>query len=432
MRVQGLKSQKLDGWFAARGYSHFDYPPTFQQAKQLAANATSVASHSFLPLLSFTDVKRQFRTDNSNPAIPRKLRPKIVKTKTRNLRYAAHRDSAIYAYYAFQLQQRYETLLKSEMLGDCVIGYRRGLGSNIDMAASAFAEIAHRGTVTVLCFDIENFFPSISHRVLKSALLEILSVSELPADWYAVFKNVCRYSHIELKALGLQEGFDPEDPPFPIVDDIALALDRSRKAGIVSRNTNDHDVPQGTPISAVFANASMLDFDRAIENWAKEKGASYRRYSDDIMLIIPQILEAEAVNFVSMHAKLIGLTVNKEKTETSRFTMNRGQLSVDTPVTYLGFTFDGRNVFLRARTLSRYYRRMTYATRGAVRHAGKVGQPVHKTFKRALIRDFTHLGARNFYSYAKRADGKFAGSLVKKQLKRHFQILLRKLKSRGR
>lgn len=427
-----MKIIKADGWFQPRGYSHFDHPLSFESASKLASNPSIVEKHSFLPLISFADVKRQFRTDNSDLSIPRKLRPKIVKSKKRDLRYAAHHDSAIYAYYAYLLQSRYDQLLIAEGLDSCVIGYRSGLGSNIDLAASAFAEIAHRGDVTALCFDIENFFPSISHKVLKSSLQEILGVDALSADWYAVFKNVCRYSHVELKALGQLEGFDPEKPPFPLVDDIPSAMKRCRSAKIVNRNPLDCDVPQGTPISAVFANASMLKLDRAAQKWVTECGGSYRRYSDDIMILVPLGVEAVAQKFISDQAALIGLTINAGKTEISRFSLSGGAQQSDFPITYLGFTFDGKHVGLRARTLSRYYRRMTYATRRAVRTAGKAGKKADDAFKRGLFRDFTHLGRRNFYSYAKRADSKFTSSIVKKQLRRHFQVLLRKLKNRGR
>lgn len=330
------------------------------------------------------------------------------------------------------LQTNYKSLIRREGLHNCIIGYRSGLGSNIDLAAAAFTEIALRKTVTVLCFDIENFFPSIKHDLLKDSLCDILGVSKLSSDWYVVWKNVCRYSYIELKDLANLEGFDPEDPPYPLVNIVAETMRRCRKAGIVQRNNSQKDVPQGTPISAVFANASMLNFDRVIHAWANSNGASYRRYSDDIMLLVSPELEDAARSMVEIQAKAISLTVHNGKTEVSRFVAAGHAITVDRPVTYLGFTFDGQRVALRSRTLSRYYRRMTYATRGAVRQAGRSGQQAQDTFKRALFREFSHLGRRNFYSYAKKADNKLSGSIVKRQLRRHFLILLRKLKNHGR
>jgi hypothetical protein len=427
-----MKRVKKDGWYLSRGYSHFDHPLSFDAAVKIVKNPERVARHSFLPLVSFTDVKRQFRTDNSDKTIPRSQRRRIVKSKRREIKYASHIDSAIFSYYAYVLQGRYESLIKLESLGKCVIGYRSGIGSNIDLAANAFAEITHRGDVVALCFDIENFFPSILHESLKEALCEVLEVSVLSADWYAVFKNVCRYSDVELKDLASLEGFDPKDPPFPLVSDISSALDRSRASKIIRKNTANREVPQGTPISAVFANVSMLAFDRAMYKWCLEVSGSYRRYSDDIMLLVPPGLEHEAAIKLTCEANALGLTVNAAKTEVSRFSVVKGLQECDSPVQYLGFIFDGDRVSLRDRALSRYYRRMTYATRQSVRGAGKAGKLASQAHKRALFRDFTHLGTSNFYTYANRAHKKFPKSAIKRQLRRHFQVLLRKLKNRGR
>lgn len=427
-----MKTKRQGGWFKPRGYSHFDFTLSCDQASKIACAPSAVAKHSFLPLVSFTDKKRQFRSDNSDLSIPKKFRQRIVKTKKRDLRYAAHRDSAVYAYYAFLLQEQYETLLRKESLDSCVIGYRSGLGSNVDLAASVFSEITSRREVTAICFDIENFFPSIRHDVLKRSLSEILGGDRLEQDWFAVWKNICRYSYIELDELAKLEGFAPENPPFPLVNSVSDAMRRCREAGLIKRNEQSCDIPQGTPISAVFANASMLDFDRAVSAWVKDNGGSYRRYSDDIMILVQPSLEVTASEFVRQHAGFLGLTINQEKTEVSRLVSLGEKLVADRPITYLGFTFDGAEVSLRLRTLSRYYRRMTYATRGAARYAAKLGHKAEATYKRSLFRDFSHYGHRNFYSYAKKADSKFSNSVVKRQLRRHFTILLRKLKNKGR
>ncbi|MBY0619390.1 antiviral reverse transcriptase Drt2 [Sphingomonas ursincola] len=427
-----MKRVKKDGWYLSRGYSHFDHPLSFDAAAKIVKNPRRVASHSFLPLVSFTDVKRQFRTDNSDKTIPRKQRRKIVKSKRREIKYASHVDSAIFSYYAYLLQERYEPLIRLEGLNKSIIGYRSGLGSNIDLAADAFAEIAHRGDVVALCFDIENFFPSILHSSLKAALCEILGVPVLSADWYAVFKNVCSYADVELKDLALQEGFDPKDPPFPLVSDISSALLRSRSSKIIKKNSTNKAVPQGTPISAVFANVSMLPLDRAMHRWCLGISGSYRRYSDDIMLLVPPGFELEAEQKLISEACALSLIVNAAKTEVSRFYLANGIQKCDIPVQYLGFIFDGDRVRLRDRALSRYYRRMTYATRQSVRGAGIAGKLASQAHKRSLFRDFTHLGTRNFYTYAKRAHKKFPKSAIKRQMRRHFQVLLRKLSNRGR
>lgn len=53
----------------------------------------------------------------------------------------------------------------------------------------------------VLCFDITGFFDNLDHAILKRRLKELLGVTELPPDWYAVFRHVTRFSRVERRAL---------------------------------------------------------------------------------------------------------------------------------------------------------------------------------------------------------------------------------------
>lgn len=243
-----------------------------------------------------------------------------------------------------------------------------------------------------------------------------------------------KYSVVSLESLCSHFGYDQKNVPHPLIADKARAMDELRNGGLINVNRKPHGIPQGSPISAVFANVSMIEFDAALLAWAESTSSEYMRYSDDILIITDKKNEAAALLTVSNAAKAIGsgLIINKEKTEISRFSRYETEIRADLPLTYLGFTFDGINVSLRHRTISRYYRRMTYATRGSVRGARKAGQLPADAFRRSLFRDFSHLGRSNFYSYAKKADNKFFRSIVKRQLRRHFLILLRKLEQRGR
>lgn len=428
------RRDKQDGWFSVRGYPHLDRPLSFASAKALATSPERVARHSFLPLLSYTDKNRQFRTDNSDRTIPKKLRPRIFKDKEREIKYASHADASIFSFYAMKLQEFYEAWLQKHNLQDSVIGYRSGLGSNVDMAAEAFSEAASRGTVTALCFDISNFFPSISHNELKSTLELVTNQRPLPFDWYKVFRSCTKFSHVDLKDLSKLLGFSLDPSPRPLVDDLPMSMKVIRKSDLLKTNNSKVEIPQGTPISAMMANVSMANFDIKVSSWALDNSAFYRRYSDDILLLVSPELERSAISVITTAAGETGegLEINPEKTEISRFKHEAGHIHVDRPMTYLGFTFDGQAVTIRARTLSRYYRRMTYAARGTVKGAGKAGQPAAKAFRRTIYRDLTHLGSANFYQYAKRADSKFHQSSVKRQLRRHFRILIRKLENRGR
>lgn len=427
-----MAGKKEEGWFRQRSYSHLDYPPSFEAAKKIVGNAPEIAKRQFLPFIGYVDEKRRYRTDNSDRTIPRKLRPTKVSVKKREIRYASHGDAAVYQYYASLIDGPYEAFLKASGLDDCVIGYRSGQGSNIDMAAEAFSEISGRANVAALCFDIENFFPSIRHVDLKTGLLNLLGGSSLSDDWYQVYFSLVRYAWIEIEELAQIEGFDPKSPPFPLVKNINSALDRCRAGKIMHKHRDLFGIPQGTPFSAIAANIAMMSLDIEILNYVNSIGGFYRRYSDDILVLVDPADEKVTEKMIADVAKSHGLNISKDKTEISRFSVQSGKQVADMPISYLGFCFDGQRAFLRSSTLSRYYRRMTYATRGAVRGAGKKGKPASETFMRELYKDFTHLGRRNFYSYSKRAHSSLPGSIIKKQMRRHFKILLRKLLSKGR
>ena len=52
-------------------------------------------------------------------------------------------------------------------------------------------------------------------------------------------------------------------------------------------NNEYRGIPQGSPISDIIANMYMLDFDQAVKNLSDKRDWYYRRYSDDILLIVP-------------------------------------------------------------------------------------------------------------------------------------------------
>jgi len=432
------RRERRDGWFLQRGYPHLDRPLHFNAADALVKDQQRIGKLAFFPFLGYIDRKRKFGSDNTLSLIPKRDRPKIIKIKNRDLKYASHRDAYIYSYYAKVLSVSYEDYLRSNGLDGCVVGYRSGLGSNIDIAATAFAEIEARGTCTALCFDIKDFFPSIPHKILKFNLSTVLGCGLLSKDWYNVFRSMTRFSWIDIDQLFFWCLIDPREAPNPICNDPASLLEDLRRAGMIRRNPkSDRGIPQGAPISAIFANVAMLEFDRAMQTWAVQNGATYMRYSDDILVICDTSLRTAAESEVEKNMTAQGgcLDISPDKTERCAFDKSGGTLTSDCPLTYLGFTFDGQTVRLRDRTLSRYYRRMTYATRGTNRRAlaaFKAGIGPAAPYRRKLYQDFSHLGSSNFYTYAKRAHNKFEFSLIKRQLRRHFRILLRKLNNHGR
>jgi hypothetical protein len=187
------------------------------------------------------------------------------------------------------------------------------------------------------------------------------------------------------------------------------------------------------PSPLYFLNIYMLQFDHDIHEFMKSVGGSYRRYSDDILLICSESSIAAVEQRLEHAITELGpaITISKEKTEKSKFEKAGDDLSCDKPLTYLGFTFDGQRVMLRDRTLSRYYRRMTYATRHAATAARlkRTGEP---PFRRKLFRELTHLGKASFYTYVRKSAGILGDETPRRQLRRHFVVLHRKLRDHGR
>lgn len=421
------KKPKQGGWYVCKHFPHFDLPLDFEAARQRVEDKKWVASRSFWPFLGFEDRKRRFRTQNGQ---------RIVDTKSRPIKYCAHQDGYIYAYYAHQLQIAYESYLSGKTFAASVIGYRRGIGSNIGMACAAFQEIRKRRKAAAICLDISSFFDNIDHKILKNNLMVVLGVSRLSDDWLAVFRSMTRYTWVDAEELQERLQIDPNKPPRPLCSAVEFRRkirgDGREFTSLLKPNPDQHGIPQGSPISAVFSNVFMIGFDEAVDEYVRMLGGSYRRYSDDIMIVCAPSRVARVNKFIDRQILKLGgfVQISKEKTEISLFKRRQKSMTCDRPITYLGFTFDGRRITLRGRTLSRYYRRVTYATRHATTRAKEQGDT--RVFKRKLYRDFTHLGTDNFYSYAKRSAVVMNDPAAKRQLRRHFRILHRKLDNRGR
>jgi RNA-directed DNA polymerase len=421
------KTPRLEGWYVRKYFPHFDRPLEFEVAKRLVEDENWVSKHAFWPFLGFEDRKRRFRTVDGE---------RIADTKSRPIKYCSHVDGYVFAYYANQLQAAFERYIGGKDFATSVIGYRRGIGTNIDMARAAFAEVARRRRAAAICLDISSFFDNIDHRLLKRNIELVLGVARLSPSWFSVYRAMTRYSWVDAEQLRKTLEIDPASPPRPLCS----ASDfRRRVRGdgggfprLIATNNEQYGIPQGSPISAVFSNVFMLGFDEALQAYVSKLGGSYRRYSDDIMIICAPRYRDRVVRFLQRELKSLGgeIRLSEDKTEVSIFQRRRNVTECDRPITYLGFTFDGRRVLLRGRTLSRYYRRMSYAARHAASKARD--ENAATVFKRKLYREFTHLGSDNFYSYAKRSARVLSDQTPKLQLRRHFDILRRKVGNKGR
>lgn len=415
---------RQDCWYLKKSFPHFDMPLPFEEAKSRVTDPHYVAARSFWPFIGFVEKARRFKKQKNIT---------IVKDKERPLRYCSHHDGYIHAYYAHKLAESYEKTIEARGLKEVVIGYRKNLGTNIDMAKAAFDEIRKRGNCAVIALDIEGFFESIDHAILKLHLQETLGVERLSTDWFKIFRSMTRYSWVEIEDLAERLGFDIEAPPRPLCSANEFRTKVRGQSSIVNTNNKSFGIPQGSPISAAFSNVYMLNFDETCSRFAKETRAFYRRYSDDIIWVCDVDQIETTIAFINDEIEKLGpsMKINADKTEISEFKrVEGGALLCTKPVTYLGLTFDGTKTYLRHRTISRYYRRMSYASRHAASAAIRAGS--NKVFMRKLYRELSHLGRQNFYSYARLARDTLGDTAPIRQLRRHFRILKRKVVTRGK
>ncbi len=436
--------QRKPDWYSPKVRVHFDRPLSREDAERLVTDAAAVARHAFLPLISFSKKERRYR---------RRLGEKrpVVTTKLRELAYPSNHDGYVFAFYAERLGALYEAELAARGLENVAIGYRKG-SSNIKRASEAFREIQSRGDCVALALDIKGFFDNISHEILKNHWTFLLGSGPLPDDHYKVFRALTVAGKIDraelLELLGHPSNARDHDLPRPLCS-IAqfrhLRAATSRSSKLVSKHTGERGIPQGTPLSAMAANLSMLEFDTAVHAIVNAVGGSYRRYSDDILVLCSpeHIVMVEAAIQAALKLYTKTLSLNTDKREEVFFT-RIGQTGVSCTrktakaLQYLGFIFDGQKSRIRSGTLSRYHRRMASSVRVAKIRAllvklGKLnGRNV--LHKREILARHTHLGARSFVSgYAKLSAGimgPLGAEAIRRQVSGHTRVLKRRLNSK--
>jgi hypothetical protein len=328
--------------------------------------------------------------------------------------YASHRDACILKRYAIDLAALLNLHYGETALNEAVIAYRKLGRTNYHFSAKAYRFAKAIMPCKVLCFDITGFFDHLNHRVLKDRLKRILGVNELPNDWYAVFRSVSRHRWLERDHLEQHKVFGPRfasETPEPIA-----TIAEVKAAGIpISQNPNDFGIPQGTPISSVFSNLYLVDFDRALIDACAARGALYQRYSDDILIICPVGAEAELAETVEKGLADHFLTLAVDKTDEQLFDPHS-----TATFQYLGFNISSQGAVIRPSSLARQWRkakRSIWKTRQVGLAAIARGKS-HKIFVSRLRQRFSPVGSRNFSSYSRRAGDAFASKKIARQVAR--------------
>ena len=197
----------------------------------------------------------------------------------------------------------------------------------------------------------------------------VLNIDELEQDWYQIFKHTTKYSYIDKNDVdeflkdkyGIKK-FNVEDSNLNITPQEFRKL----KQGTLKVNRKSYGIPQGVGMSAVCSNVHLIHFDQELKAWAVQQNALYRRYSDDLILVIPckiadmnySKLKNQVLDIVEKY-KEYGLDVQDKKTEIRLYEKGKIKDEDKTPSTldYLGFVTDGETLRLREKSLFKYYSR---------------------------------------------------------------------------
>lgn len=393
-------------------YSHFDKRVSLKMPtiRRYVMDREKIAQHSFYPFIHFTKSISRYGKKQS---------------KKRELHYCSHLDRCVYQRYSFLINQKYNKRVKEDGLNSVAIAYRSDLGkNNIDFAKDAFDSINDLNHSLVIVGDFTNFFDRLDHNYLKKMLCDLLEVKTLPEDYYAIFKNITRYSYWNWESIVKHSGHHITEHGLRKVinmQDVILSKEQFEKGKKDIKKNKTAGIPQGSPISAILSNVYMLDFDKIINAYISENKGNYFRYCDDFLIALPY----ESDHKTEEHIKFVFSSVNKveqldlqsEKTGTYIFdnaTIVEYPSKTQTQIDYLGFVFDGKNIKVRPRSITKYYYRMRRKARHIGRRKWKSPTGKHITAKKLYeIYSATHKNSpltsagdkcQTFIDYIKRAD----------------------------
>ncbi|WP_167626961.1 reverse transcriptase domain-containing protein [Flavobacterium psychrophilum] len=328
--------------------------------------------------------------------------------------------------------------------------------------------------------------------MLREVWCDVLKVEKLPADHFNVYKNITRFSHVDIVdifnefkdkihtqktnkfGLKLKRRKKKIDKIKFLRDQDAIAfctekeffkvknkLLQPSKTKIIDDKVvyRNFGIPQGSPISSVLANMYLLHFDKLINDFTTSVGGIYRRYSDDMIVVCPLNQKANLVELVYSEIKKYKLEIQPTKTQIFQFEYKNGKLECgeeyqdgklinwNKNFIYLGFEFDGQSVLLKSASLAGFYRKMKRSIRRAKYYSKKTKKEI---FKRRLLKRHSYIGAKrtrkyiwnenkkkfikseyynwgNFLSYAFKAADIMINNKIKRQTRKHWNILNREI-----
>lgn len=446
--------KKKDGWYISKDYIHFDLPISQKNATKKVKSRDFVAKRAFFPLISFNIKSKKYVKQDDGT--------RSKKTKTREICYASHLDSHIYSYYAKELSISYEKMVEKLNIKDNVLAFRKIKKetenlTNIHFASIAFNKIRSFDNCSIIAIDFSDFFGTLDHEILKESIQDILGVTRLDADYFNIYKSLVNYTYVNkddvYKLFNIPKNNTKGFNRICSIEDFRAKVRNTY--GLINPNPKkklklNKGIPQGTPISALLSNIYMLNFDVKLKEFLDKTNSSYYRYCDDILIITPEMNTEKIEKEIYALIDKFKLDVNKDKTEYFRFekkdenftllkkgitnNYNEGYLQ------YLGFLFNGNNIYLRTGSITKYDHKMKKAlfvaskTREKINHKIRTKYNIphdNRLYKKKLYRKFSSLGNLNFIKYAEKAKIVMCSDSIKKQIKHLNNNLLKEIKNQA-
>lgn len=474
--------------YLKKGYIHFDlkfwFPERKRELKEILKNGLKFFNKShqreewwpFSPFLKILLKTPRYKYQEAEGHFD-------LETKIRPICFASHIDSLIFGFYSYVLTKKYELYLEKWGFSDCVIAYRSNLDGrcNIQFAKEVFDEVHVRKDCTAIALDIKGYFDHIDHLILKEKWIEVIG-KKLPPDQFKIYKALTSYSYINknnllkkydvnLKSLKKSPAtlldLVPGDKDFEKyqklrTDKLIVTNDKpNRKTGRLN------GIPQGSGMSAVLSNIYLLDFDRDLNRQAKDQGFFYRRYCDDILIVCDsseaEFLQRDIIEKINKEYHLI---IQERKVEVIEFRPNnkgvirgfnkkkkladeldgaefKNEHKYYKSLQYLGFEYNGQNIHIRPSSLSRYFLKMRGRIIKTVMMAYSKNAKSDKIWKKQIFEKYSHLGNRNFLTYAYSSSKDFYfnakkeskvgmnSPAIRRQLSRHFSVLMNTLSTKN-
>ncbi len=409
-------------------YPHFDKKMSVNKARKLLKNENVIKEHGFFPFIHYTiESKKLEKVHNKVYA---KKEP-----KKREIYYCAHFDRYIYQHYAHFIGLKYNEYMVKNNIDECSGAYRIERGKcNIDFAYDMLEIIKHKEDIIVIVGDFTAFFDNLNHVNLKRRLEKVLN-EKLDDNLYKVFKSLTKFKYVNITDLHnyytVRNNKRSEKYYMRKLNVLMSASEfrafiKSKNSitneDYLKNNDNDYGIVQGSPMSGLLANIYMIDFDKSMKELASQYNGKYLRYSDDFMLVI-ECNNTSKINKIyekiQEYIKLAGkIELKKEKTNIYSYKnghlecINKSVFDVDNApniINFLGFSFDGKNISIRDKTISKFFYKMNKKIKGSIN--GKTNLTIKQIYDKFSFQGESKKNSKgnkgNFITYVKRAEKKF-------------------------